>query len=71
MTCVVVGMERGNVMVRAWPSFENLYSLDFRYTFGHSSGPVRVVEAGEVRQFLDRGVKRRFFFVEVTNTMND
>ena len=39
-------------MVRHFPSFTNLFSLDTRYTFGHAAGPVRTIVHGPSQTFF-------------------
>ncbi|GMH64398.1 hypothetical protein TrRE_jg3068 [Triparma retinervis] len=51
---LVIGLEKGNIMVRHLPSFMNLFTLDARYTFGHS-GPVRSVVKGPSNTFYTTG----------------
>ncbi|GMI47806.1 hypothetical protein TrCOL_g536 [Triparma columacea] len=51
---LVIGLEKGNIMVRHLPSFMNLFTLDARYTFGHN-GPVRSVVKGPSNTFYTTG----------------
>jgi len=51
---LVIGMEKGNMMVRHLPSFMNLFTLDARYTFGHN-GAVRCLFKGPSNTFYSTG----------------
>jgi len=51
---LVIGLEKGNIMVRHLPSFMNLFTLDARYTFGHQ-GAVRTVVKGPSNTFYTGG----------------
>ena len=57
---LVVGLEKGNIMVRHLPSFMNLFTLDLRYTFGHV-GAVRCIKAGPQNTFYTSGEDGKVF----------
>ena len=64
-TLLIVGLEKGNIMVRHFPSFTNLFSLDTRYTFGHAQGPVRTITKGPSQTFFTGAEDGRAFVWQI------
>jgi len=52
---LLCGLEKGNVMIRHFPSFMNLMVLSSQYSCGHDGGAVRCIEIGPNNCFFTGG----------------
>jgi len=63
---ILCGLERGEIMIRHFPSFTLIVTLSSNYTCGHEHGAVRCIEIGQQNCFFTGGDDGKIMVWQVT-----